>query len=82
MTEQGCPHYGLILANKTGEFKDPLIKLYICLKCGTPQLVYPVGHFENNEVAKAQLLKMAQDIELPSLSKKQKKELLKKSTSS
>jgi len=82
MTTQGCQHYGLILANKTGEFIDPLIKMYICLSCGTPQLVYPVEHFENNKVAKAQLLKMAKDIKLPSLSKRQESELLKKYSTS
>lgn len=79
--QQGCVHAGLILANKVGDFIDPLIKMYICLSCGTPQLVYPVGHFENNEVAKAQLLKMAKDIELPSLNRKQKRELIKKYSS-
>lgn len=78
MTQQGCQHYSLILANKKGDFKDPLILLYICLACGTPQLVYPVGHFQDNKVAKAQLLKMAKEIELPKLSPRQEKELLKK----
>jgi len=73
-----CEHYSLILANKKGDFKDPLILLYICLACGTPQLVYPIGHFESNKVAKAQLLKMAKEIELPSLNRKQKRELVKK----
>lgn len=82
MTQQGCQHYSLILANKKGDFKDPLILLYICLACGTPQLVYPVEHFENNKVAKAQLLKMAKEIKLPSLSKRQETELLKKYSTS
>jgi len=80
MTVQGCGHFGLILANKKGDFKDPEILMYICLKCGTPQLVYPVGHFENNKIAKAQLLKMAKDIVLPKLSKRQESELLKDPT--
>jgi len=77
-----CGHYSLILANKKGDFKDPLVLLYICLRCGTPQLVCPVNHFENNEVAKAQLLQMAKEIQLPKLNRKQKRELMKKSTNS
>jgi hypothetical protein len=62
-----CLHGGLILAKTKGEFSNPNIKMYICLKCGKPFLTYDVPDFRDDEEALEIFKRMASEIVLPRL---------------